>query len=266
MNDAMRKAAEARGAATGPANGVPSTIGSARSVAFAAKEIRAELVERDGRQFHRLDGYASVTEKPYEMWDLFGPYEEVISRGAFDGTLANNPDVAFLVNHRGVTMARTTNGTLELSTDDVGLRSVAYLNPGRSDVQLLMHAVDDGLITEMSFAFTIPDGGARWSDDFGTFRIDEVDLNRGDTSAVNYGANPATTIAARSREILRELQWLPPGAARAAIDQLRARPDLASGAAPVTGPAPTRGQPPVTAAVDASGGSVDLYEALLAIE
>jgi hypothetical protein len=257
MNDAMRKAAEARSSANGTA--AVSTIGSARSVAFAAKEIRAELVERDGRQFHRLDGYASVVEKPYEMWDLFGPYEEVIAAGAFDKTLANNPDVAFLVNHRGVTMARTTNGTLELSADEVGLRSVAYLNPGRSDVQLLMHAVDDGLITEMSFAFTIPDGGAWWSDDFATFRITEVDLNRGDTSAVNYGANPATTIAARSREIMRELQWLPPGAARAAIDQLRARPDLA----PVTGPAQV---PPVTAAVDAAGGSVELYEALLAIE
>lgn len=254
MNDAMRKAAEAR-AAGGQSSAGPTT---GRCVAFAAKEIRADLVERDGRQFHRLDGYASVVEKPYEMWDLFGPYEEVIAGGAFDKTLAANPDVAFLVNHRGVTMARTTNGTLELSADDVGLRSVAYLNPGRSDVQLLMHAVDDGLITEMSFAFTIPDGGAWWSDDFSTFRITDVDLNRGDTSAVNYGANPATTIAARSREILRELEYLPPGAARAAIDRLRARPDLA----PVTAP----GTPPVTAAIDNSGGSVDLYEALLAIE
>lgn len=253
MNDAIRKAAEAR-AGGGQPGASPIT---GRCVAFAAKEIRADLVERDGRQFHRLDGYASVVEQPYEMWDFFGPYEEVISRGAFDKTLAASPDVAFLVNHRGMTMARTTNGTLELSADPIGLRSVAYLNPGRSDVQLLMHAVDDGLITEMSFAFTIPEGGARFSEDFTTFRIDEVDLHRGDTSAVNYGANPATTIAARSREILRELQYLPAGAARAAIDRLRARPDLA----PVTAPAST---PPVTA--DNSGGSVDLYEALLHIE
>jgi HK97 family phage prohead protease len=251
----MRKAAEDRAAQYGqtpPGAADIRPCGNGRALPFKAVQLRAELVERDNRQFYRLDGYASVVEQPYEMWDLFGPYEEVISRGAFDKTLSAKPDVAFLVNHRGVTMARTTNGTLELSTDPIGLRSVAFLNPDRQDVRDLVSAVSDKLITEMSFGFTIPDGGATWAEDFSTFRIDETYLDRGDTSAVNYGANPYTSIAARSREIMRELQYLPAGAARAAIDQLRSRTDLA----------PVR----ASAADPQTGGSIDLYEALLGIE
>lgn len=197
-------------------------VGPARSLEFPA-QMRAELVERDGKQLQRLDGYASTTEKPYEMWDWAGPYLEVIDAGAFDATLAAQPDVAFLLNHRGVTMARTTNNTLELSVDALGLRSVAYLNPQRQDVRDLLVAIEDKNVTEMSFAFMLEDG--EWSADFETFRIKKVDINRGDVSAVNYGANPYTSIAARSREIMRDLDSLPAGAVGAAMHRLAARSD-----------------------------------------
>ena len=46
----------------------------------------------------------------------------------------------------------------------------------------------------MSFAFMI-DGG-EWSRDMDVFRLTGVNLHRGDVSAVNYGANPYTSIAA----------------------------------------------------------------------
>jgi hypothetical protein len=65
-----------------------------------------------------------------------------------------------------------------------------------------------------------------WSPDYTEYRIQEVDLDRGDVSAVNYGANPYTSIAARSREILDALDRLPAGAARAAMDRLTKRGDL----------------------------------------
>jgi phage head maturation protease len=35
--------------------------------------------------------YASVTETPYDMWDMFGPYTEEIAVDAFDQTLAADP-------------------------------------------------------------------------------------------------------------------------------------------------------------------------------
>lgn len=198
--------------------------GGGRLQAFAS-ELRASTVQRDGKEKVRLEGYASMVERAYEMFDVFGEYKEVVSRDAFRGTLSASPDVAFLVNHKGVTMARTTNGTLELSADPTGLRSVSYLNPERQDVRDLVAAIRDGDITEMSFAFLIEDGV--WSDDFSEFRINRVNLDRGDVSAVNYGANPFTSIAARSSEILSELDHLPAGAQRAAAARLaRAMSDV----------------------------------------
>jgi HK97 family phage prohead protease len=160
------------------------------------------------------------------MWDFFGPYEEIIDRVAFDKTLAANPDVSFLENHRGLSMARTTNDTLALCMGDLsgrtGLKSDAWLNPKRSDVSNLVIAIEDRIITEMSFAFMLNEGW--WSEDFETFKITEADINRGDVSAVNYGANPFTSISARSaRDIMRELDNLPLGAARAAMSRLSDR-------------------------------------------
>lgn len=205
--------------------------GMARSQPFAA-QLRAKLVDHQGQQVHELIGYASVVERAYEMWDAFGPYSEVVSAGAFERALDADPDVAFLVNHRGVTMARTRNGTLRLKADDTGLRSQAFLNPKRTDVRDLILAIEDENVTEMSFAFTIPEGGGQWSPDYSEYRINEVDLHRGDVSAVNYGANPYTSVAARSREILDDLDRLPAGAARAAMDRLAHRLDQTPPPAP----------------------------------
>lgn len=203
----------------------PPGVSGARMAAFPAK-LRAELVNYDGQQRYHLTGHASVVNTPYEMWDSAGPYMEVIDAGAFTRTLAASPDVAFLVNHRGVTMARTTNGSLRLSMDATGLAVEAWLNPKRQDVSDLVVAIEDRDVTEMSFAFMLGDGGGIWSADFQTFRITELDLDRGDVSAVNYGANPYTDVAARSREVLADLDRLPAGAARAAVARLQRRTDI----------------------------------------
>lgn len=200
------------------------TTFSDRVVPFPATELRAQLVDYNGQQRYHLEGHASVVDVRYEMWDMFGPYEEIIDRGAFDDTLAAGPDVAFLVNHRGVTMARTTNKSLKLSMDDVGLHVEAWLNPKRQDVSDLVTAVDDGDITEMSFAFMLEEGW--WSDDFETFKITKTDIDRGDVSAVNYGANPYTDIAARAQQVLADVEHMPPTLGREAVQRLLKRDDL----------------------------------------
>lgn len=213
---------------------VPS--GAARSQPFPGK-MRAKLVDLEGQSFYQLDGYASAVERGYEMYDFWGPYTEVISGDAFDKTLDSNPDVAFLLNHRGVTMARTTQaGRLELSADSTGLKVRALVNPKRQDVKDMVLAIEDGDITEMSFAFMIVSG--RWSPDYMEYRIDEVNLDRGDVSAVNYGANPYTSIAARSREILDALEHLPNGAKRAALERLTDIRDGPEQPAPADRPEP----------------------------
>jgi len=242
--EARRTAAEARAAGaqqenyyrSAPAAGVTvvAPCGSARSLAFGA-EMRATKREWNGKPMYNLLGIASVTDQPYDMYDMFGPYEEIIDHRAFDETLDADPDVAFLLNHRGMTMARTrakegSERTLTLRMVKEGLEADAWLNPKRQDVADLIIATDDGNIDQMSFAFMLEEGW--WSEDFSQFKITKLDINRGDVSAVNYGANPYTSIAARSREILDDLVRLPIGAQREALARLSAPQDPAPVSAP----------------------------------
>lgn len=238
-HDAAIREAAARRAERAEREGVPADgqirsgvllpNGAARRVSTrdmkSPSQLRAKKVEKDGKPFYVLEGYYTVYERGYEMWDWAGPYMEIVSAGAGEKTTKAQPDVVFLVNHAGLAMARTVAGTLELWSDETGGGNRAWLNPQRQDVKDLVAAVEDGTITEESFAFMITLG--QWSPDYSEFRIVEYDIDRGDTSAVNYGANPYTSVAARSREILDSLDHLPAGAAREARDRLNHRPDLA---------------------------------------
>lgn len=229
-------------------------------------EMRAEKVIWNGAEKVRLSGNASVVEKAYRMFDMFGEYDEVVDQAAFTKTLSRKPDVAYLVNHAGVTMARTSSGSLLLSADSQGLQTEAYVNPKRGDVNDLLLAIEDRDVTEMSFAFRIIDG--QWNDDFSEFRILEVDLDRGDVSAVNYGANPYTSVAARQTEILNDLQRLPTGAQRAAVAMLQESRTATETPAPVVEekPADLETRSVVdTAVAEPQGRSLALVAALLKI-
>lgn len=187
-------------------------------------EFRGELVTVGGTEFYRVEGYASTSEQPYEMWDQFGPYHEVVSRDAFDRTLAGDPMVVFRFNHAGTPMATTRNDRLQLAADENGLNVRAHINPKRADVADLITAIEDRDVTEQSFMFMITNG--EWSEDFTEFRIREVDLDRGDVGPVTYGANPYTSIAARAGEFLSVIPDMPVLAAREAMHRLRQRADI----------------------------------------
>lgn len=191
----------------------------------AKATLRAARANHEGQDRYHFNGVASVTDTPYEMYDWMGCYDEIIKSSAFTETLASNPDVSFLVNHKGVTMARTKSGTLTLSMGDTGLVADAFCNPTRTDVSDLAAAIGDGDVDEMSFAFMLEEG--RWSEDYTTFTITKLDINRGDVSAVNYGANPYTSIAARTPSIIGDLRHLNTAAARKAIEVLNDRGDIA---------------------------------------
>jgi len=199
--------------------GLPN--GNGRMAIHFASKLRAKLVQKeDGKSYYELTGHATVFNTPYKMYDMFGEYYEEVDRTALDESLAKPPDVVFLLNHRGLSMARTTNGTLELTKDLEGLYMRAWLNADRLDVRDLASAVIDELITEMSFAFMIDDDGYSWNEDYTKLTLTKLDIDRGDVSAVNYGANPFTDISARAPDIIRELRELPAGALPDAVDAL----------------------------------------------
>ena len=165
-----------------------------RSVAATEFELRVAGVNNV-----RLTGYASVFNRGYEVGG--GPdgggWTEIVTRSAFDRTLADNPHVHLLINHEGLPIASTKSGTLRLSADSTGLMTEATLDRRDPDVQGLAVKMERGDVDEMSFAFRVK--RQRWQGDREEVRyLDEVSLHKGDVSIVSFGANPYTSAALRS--------------------------------------------------------------------
>ena len=136
-----------------------------------------------------VEGYAAVFDSVTDL----GPFQERIAQGAFSDVL--DDDVRFLVNHDGVPLARTTNGTMVLKQDEVGLHYRAAL----SDTQAgrdLYEMIKRGDISQSSFAFII---GEESTDADGVRVIQKVSRLI-DTSAVTFPAYQAATVSARAEE------------------------------------------------------------------
>ena len=190
-------------------------------------EMRGKFVKQDGRSVYEVEGYATIYNRGYEMWDMAGPYMEVVDQHSLDRSLSQTPDVAFLVNHLGVAMARSRsrsgNPTLILRSDTTGMGIQAWLNAERQDVKDLASAIDDEIVDEMSFAFRIEDHV--WDEDYTQLTLKQLNINRGDVSAVNFGANPYTSIAARAADWLADLERMPDVVVRAAFERIQRRGD-----------------------------------------
>lgn len=153
----------------------------------------------DGSGLLEFSGHASVYELGYDMWDMFGPYTEIVSAGAGTDSLARGDlDVPLVLGHDQLRrLARTTTGTLTLAEDDTGLSVLAPgLDPADHDVAYIAPKLRSGLIDEMSFAFRIESG--QWSPDYTEYRINRYDIHRGDVAIVGFGANPYTGAAMRT--------------------------------------------------------------------
>ena len=102
-------------------------------------------------------GYAAI----YNRLSLdLGGFREEILPGAFDKVLnrqRGKADVVALFNHdNNIVLGRTSSGTLELSSDDKGLRYVVTPPASRQDVLDLIARRD---VSGSSFAFTVSKAG-----------------------------------------------------------------------------------------------------------
>ena len=150
-------------------------------------ELRTAEVRAAGDDSLVIEGYAANFEQRTDL----GYFKEEIARGAFDDVM--DDDVRLLLNHEGAPMARTTNGTLELSIDDTGLKYRAAL-ADTQDGRDLYKLIKRGDITQSSFAFTIAE--QEWSEDRSTRTVTKM-ARLLDVSPVTYPAYPTTTVAAR---------------------------------------------------------------------
>ncbi len=165
------------------------------------KEIRTFNVEnlelRQEGEDNVVVGYGSVFNT---LSNELGGFREIISEGAFDGRLED--DVRFLINHDGLPLARTTNGTLRLSTDERGLKyeaKVANTSLGRDLIELMRN----GTINQSSFAFVVEDDSWEVKDGMNVRTINKVSRLY-DVSAVTYPAYEEASVALRSMEAWKQ--------------------------------------------------------------
>ena len=161
------------------------------------KEVRTFNVQnlelREEGDSNVVVGYASVFNT---LSNDLGNFKEIISPDAFEGRL--NDDVRFLINHEGLPLARTTNETLKLTTDETGLRyeaKVANTSLGRDLLELMRN----GTINQSSFAFVVDDDSWEVKDGVNIRTINKVSRLY-DVSAVTYPAYEEASVALRSMD------------------------------------------------------------------
>jgi len=112
---------------------------------------------RDGLSSFKLTGYAAVYNATADLYD----FTEEIVEGAFDNVLRD--DVRGLVNHNSdLIFARTTNDTLRLSSDRVGLRFSADLIEDDALSHTLINRVRTAIWSQCSFSFAVDVATDEW--------------------------------------------------------------------------------------------------------
>jgi HK97 family phage prohead protease/HK97 family phage major capsid protein len=149
-----------------------------------------EVRESEGDEMI-LEGYASVFNQETDL----GHFREVIKPGAFDDVLDN--DVRALINHDpNLVLGRTTNGTLELSVDERGLKYRVKLG-NQTYARDFYESVKRGDINQSSFAFTIDQQS--WNEERTLRSVDKVRTLL-DVSPVTYPAYSQASVMARDQQ------------------------------------------------------------------
>ena len=175
-------------------------------------EMRMALLEpanNDDENKQLVEGYAAVFNQRALIWESEWSgwkYMEVIDRNAFNG--ADMSDTVFKYNHGDVAMilARASNNTLTMNTDDKGLRISADIidtNNG-TDVYKLIKRGD---LNKMSFAFTVKSERTEVDKENKIYTRTITAFDKiYDVSVVDFPAYDGTSIQARSKEYFVDLE------------------------------------------------------------
>ena len=155
---------------------------------------------------HRADDAGKMTVAGYaavfgEIADIGGHFREVLTRGAFEKTLASSDVRAYFVHDRGRVLGRKSAGTLRLREDEKGL-AVEIDLPDTSDGRDARTLIERGDISGMSFGFVVTK--QEWDETGETplRTIREVVLD--EVSIVSEPAYDGTSIAMRSLDAARK--------------------------------------------------------------
>lgn len=163
------------------------------------REYRSMKLEAENENEYHVTGYATTFDSPYELWrEKDYILMEQVDHDAFKET--DMSDVIMQYDHEGRVYARTSNGSLDLKTDEHGLKVGADLSLTTGSRQL-HEDIAAGLINKMSFAFTVLE------DEYLEENKDDITIvtrtikkigKLFDVSAVSLPANDQTVISARN--------------------------------------------------------------------
>ena len=166
--------------------------------------FRALEDEDNKENSYIVEGYAAIFDEPYILYeDEFITITEIVDKEAFKSVDLN--DVILQYDHQGRVFARTSNNTLRLTTDYIGLKIRAYLG-GTEMGKDLYEEIKGGYTTKMSWGFSLDDSKdieriESYNDKNDTYEVTRIIKNVKkiyDVSAVSLPANNATEISARS--------------------------------------------------------------------
>jgi len=157
--------------------------------------VPTEQAKRLESNFY-VEGYATTFTR-YLLWEYDGiRYYEEIDPNALRG--ADLSDVIMQYDHAGKVLARLSNGSLSLEIDSKGLFMYADLSKSTAAKELY-EEISAGLVTQMSWAFTISRDSFLSPDDRTRIRRIEQIKKVYDVSAVSIPANTDTEITARMK-------------------------------------------------------------------
>ena len=164
-----------------------------KEIRFLGKNLEARSTENSKEMI--IEGYAVVFESPATHG-----FSEIIDKNAFNG--CDMRDVCVKYNHDDshLILARTTNNSLELIVDDVGLKIKAKLIDTSSNKDIYK-MICSGLLEKMSFAFTVAEDS--WYYETDTRRILKID-KLFDVSVVDVPFYDNTSIYARALDALKK--------------------------------------------------------------
>lgn len=147
-----------------------------------------------------VEGYATTFEPYVLFYRNNTPIYEKIDRNAFNNAIMDN--VIFQYDHEGKPLARQSNNTLGLEVNESGLFIWADLSKTQASRELY-EEIKCGMITQMSWRFTMFDNTEEFDDETRTILIKQI-REVFDVSAVSIPANNSTSIYARSKDLVEE--------------------------------------------------------------
>ena len=156
-------------------------------------------IERRSKKDFKVRGYATTFGNEYRLYSSKDcEVREIMTADAFKETDLSN--VIMQYNHEGRVYARTTNNTLKLKVNAIGLYIEAYLG-GTEEGRKLYEEIAEGYTDKMSIGMRVDQDFDVWTQRKEGEKIVEIrTINKiaelFDVSAVSIPANNKTTIRA----------------------------------------------------------------------